>query len=344
MIKHMRLNIRTFKNIFIFVLLASVLILPQSKVGTTAANFLTIPIGARASGMGSAYVAVANDVTSAFWNPAGLATLKRNELNVSYSEWLVNTKHNWVAFGMKLGSFDAIAISFNQMDFGNEEITTADQPNGTGQYWSANDLAITLSYAHNLTDRLSVGGNFKYITQNIYNETATAFALDVGLLFYTQVNGLKLGMNISNFGTEMKLNGKDLLQPLDIDPAHTGNNANIAARLSTDSWPLPLVFSVGIAWDVLQSSNVWAMTFAIDANIPNNQDTYINTGAEIVWNDIISIRGGYYALGKDASITGVTAGFGIKYDFGDFLGKVNYSYTDYGIFKSISRISLSIGL
>ncbi len=339
----MKFNLKLIKKVFTFVLLTQVSILPQSKVGTTAANFLTIPIGARASGMGGAYVAVTNDVTAAFWNPAGLAMLEKNELNVSYSEWLVNTKHNWVAFGMKLGEFDAFAISFNQLDFGNEEITTADQPNGTGEFWSADDLAITLSYARNLTDRLSVGGNFKYITQNIYNESATAFALDVGLLFYTQIKGLKLGMNISNFGNEMQLNGKDLLQPVDIDPSKTGNNANISSRLSTDSWPLPLVFSVGIAWDVIQN-NIWGITFAVDANIPNNQDTYVNTGGEIVWNNTLSIRGGYYALGKDANIAGITAGFGIKHDFGSFMGKVNYSYTDYGIFKSISRISLSIGL
>ncbi len=343
MMKTMKFNMKSIKNTFILIILMSAIILPQSKVGTTAANFLTIPVGARASGMGGAYVAIANDVTSAFWNPAGLTRMERSELNVSYSEWLVNTKHNWVAFGMKLGLFDAVAISFNQIDFGTEEITTADQPNGTGQFWSASDLAITLSYAHNLTDRLSVGGNIKYITQNVYNESAKAFALDVGLLFYTQVEGLKIGMNISNFGTEMKLDGKDLLQPVDIDPSLTGNNPNIASRLSTGSWPLPLVFSVGVSWDLLQT-DMWGMTVAVDANIPNNQDTYINTGGELVWNDIVSIRGGYYALGKAASVTGLTAGFGIKYDFGSFLGKVNYSYTDYGIFKSISRISLSIGL
>ena len=336
-------NIKLLKRIFVFVALTSVITFPQSKVGTTAANFLTIPVGARATGMGSAFVAVANDVSSVFWNPAGLSWIEKNELNISYSEWLVNTKHNWVAFGLKLGDFDAIALSFNQLDFGSEEITTPDQPNGTGQFWSADDLAITLTYAHFLTDKLSVGGNFKYITQNIYNESANAFAIDVGLLFHTEIAGLNIGMNISNFGTEMKLDGKDLLEPVDIDPSNTGNNANIASRLSTDSWPLPLVFSVGISWEMIKEE-MWNITIATDANIPNNQVSYINTGGEIVWNDMVSVRGGYYALGKDASVTGLTAGFGIKYDFGSFLGKVNYSYTDYGIFKSISRISLSIGL
>jgi len=339
----MIINIKLLKRIFVFVVMTSVIVLPQSKVGTTAANFLTIPVGARATGMGSAFVAVANDVSSVFWNPAGLSWIEKNELNISYSEWLVNTKHNWVAFGLKLGDFDAIALSFNQLDFGSEEITTPDQPNGTGQFWSADDLAITLTYAHFLTDKLSVGGNFKYITQNIYNESANAFAIDVGLLFHTEIAGLNIGMNISNFGTEMKLDGKDLLEPVDIDPSNTGNNANIASRLSTDSWPLPLVFSVGISWEMIKEE-MWNITIATDANIPNNQVSYINTGGEIVWNDMVSVRGGYYALGKDASVTGLTAGFGIKYDFGSFLGKVNYSYTDYGIFKSISRISLSIGL
>lgn len=318
-------------------------IFPQTKVGTTVANFLTIPVGPRASGMGGAFTAVANDATSAFWNPAGLSRMPRNEFTASTAEWLVSSRTNWVGLGFKLDDDNAIGISVNQLDYGQEEITTVQQQNGTGQYWSASDLAVSLSYSRNLTDRFSIGGTVKYISENIYDVSATGFGVDVGLLFYTQLEGLRLGMNISNFGTELQLDGKSLLQPIDIDPANTGNNSNISGQLLTEAWSLPLTFAVGLAYDAYQDGD-WRLTLAADALIPNNQSTYGNVGMEITWGNLISLRGGYNSLAKEDAQEGLTAGVGIQYDFGGFFAKFDYSYSDFGVFDPISRFALSVGL
>ncbi len=330
------------KLITIIILAFSVTLSAQSKFGTTAANFLTIPVGPRASGMGGAFVAVANDVTAAYWNPGGLSRLQSNEFNVTHADWLANTKLDWAGIAMKLSESDAFAISLYQLDYGEEEITTVRQQNGTGQTWSASDIAISLSYARNLTDVFSIGGTVKYIQQKIWNETATAFAVDIGLLFTTQFNGLRLGMNIANFGTEMKLSGKDLLQPIDIDPAHAGNNANITTDLDTDSWNLPLVFSVGLSYDFLKNED-WTFTVATDALIPNNQTSYLNLGGELVWDNILFLRGGYNSLFKDFAEEGLTVGAGLQYDFGGVRVRADYSYMDFGKFNEISRYSVSIG-
>ena len=330
------------KLITIIILAFSVTLSAQSKFGTTAANFLTIPVGPRASGMGGAFVAVANDVTAAYWNPGGLSKLQSNEFNVTHADWLANTKLDWAGIAMKLSESDAFAISLYQLDYGEEEITTVRQQNGTGQTWSASDIAISLSYARNLTDVFSIGGTVKYIQQKIWNESASAFAIDIGLLFTTQFNGLRLGMNIANFGTEMKLSGKDLLQPIDIDPAHAGNNANITTDLDTDSWNLPLVFSVGLSYDFLKNED-WTFTVATDALIPNNQTSYLNLGGELVWDNILFLRGGYNSLFKDFAEEGLTVGAGLQYDFGGVRVRADYSYMDFGKFNEISRYSVSIG-
>ena len=318
-------------------------IFPQTKVGTTVANFLTIPVGPRASGLGGAFTAVANDATSAFWNPAGLSRMPRNEYTASTAEWLVSSRTNWVGLGFKLDDDNAIGISVNQLDYGQEEITTVEQQNGTGQFWSASDLAVSLSYSRNLTDRFSIGGTVKYISENIYDVSATGFGVDVGLLFYTQLEGLRLGMNISNFGTELQLDGKSLLQPIDIDPANTGNNSNISGQLLTEAWSLPLTFAVGLAYDAYQDED-WRLTLAADAMIPNNQSTYGNVGLEFTWSNLISLRGGYNSLAKEDAQEGLTAGVGIQYDFGGFFAKFDYSYSDFGVFDPISRFALSVGL
>lgn len=335
------MNKRIF-TIIIFLVVTACEIFAQSKVGTTVANFLTIPVGPRATGMGGAFVAVANDATAAYWNAAGMSRLSNNEFQAVHSDWLVSTSLNWLGVVVKISDDDAIGLSVNQLDYGEEDITTPENPMGTGQKWDAMDIAFSLSYARNLTDRFSIGGSVKYIQERIWNESASAFALDVGLLFTTQFNNMRIGMNITNFGTEMQLDGKDLLQPIDIDPAHAGNNDNIVGSLGTDSWTLPLVFTVGLGLDPIDNEDIkW--TVAGDAIYPNNQTSYLNFGTELTWMQLISLRVGYNSLFKEAAEEGLTAGVGLQYDFGPFKARVDYSYMDFGIFDQISKYSLAIG-
>jgi hypothetical protein len=341
-------------KIFLAITLLTIVGFSQSKVGTTAANFLTIPIGSKAAGMGGAFVAQTNDATALYWNPGGISRLVKSEFGISYSEWLVGTKFNWIGLAFKTDDDNAFGLSINQLDYGDEEITTPEKPNGTGERWKAQDICFALTYARNLTDRFSIGGSLKYIRQQIWNESASAFAMDIGLLFNTQLEGLRIGMNIANFGTEMKLDGKDLLQPVDIDPANTGNNDKITSTLNTDTWTLPLNFTVGLGYDVYRDNDLGAV-IAIDAVIPNNQNTFVRIGTELFWNDIVFFRTGYNSLNTlypsekdgtfDVKLTEETfsLGAGIQYDFGPFYSKVDYSYTDFGIFNSISRISVTIG-
>ncbi len=322
----------------------------QSKVGTTAANFLTIPMGAKASSMGGAFVAIANDATTIFWNPGGSSRLSKSEFQVAYSEWLVGTSFNWAGLALRLDDDNAIGISINQLNYGEEEITTPEAPNGTGQKWDAQDISLAVTYCKNLTDRFSIGGSIKYIRQQIWNESASAFALDIGLLFSTQLEGLKIGMNISNFGTEMQLDGKDLLQPIDIDPANAGNNEKITGSLNTDSWTLPLTFSVGLGYSITSIPD-WQITVASDAVYPNNNSASINLGGEFIYNNMFALRAGYNGLFRDGndflleshSTEGLSAGLGVMYDFGSFTSRVDYSYNNYGIFDEISKLSFTVG-
>jgi hypothetical protein len=328
-------------KIIAVMLLALPAVYPQSKVGTTAANFLTIPVGPRASAMGGAFTAISEDVTAAYWNAGGLARLSKSEFSVSHTGWLAGTHINWLGLAYKLDENNAIAVSVNQLDYGEEEITTAEEPNGTGQMWDAMDIAIGVSYARNLTERFSIGGTIKYIQQRIWNESATAFAVDVGLLFRSQFHDLMIGMNITNFGSEIKYEGKDLYQPVDVDPSNTGNNENIVASLNTSSWMLPLIFSVGTSMQPV-NTNDWKWIVAADAVYPNNQSPYLNTGTELSWLNLISLRAGYNSLFKKDAEEGLCAGLGLQYSFGSYGVKVDYSYNDFGIFDDISRYSVTI--
>ncbi len=313
----------------------------QNKVGTTAADFLTIPIGPRATAMGGAYVANANDASAAYWNPGALSRSSQSEFQASHADWILGSNHNWAGLVFKLGSDNAFAISFNQLDYGSDEITTALEPEGTGQFWDAADLAIGLTYARNLTDRFSIGGTIKYISTRIWNESASAFALDVGLLFNTELEGLRLGMNITNFGTEMKLDGPDLFQPIDVDPSNFGNNQNIAGKLETDGWDLPLNFTVGMAMDFLNNED-WYFTVATDAVYPINTTPYINLGSEVAWNNTLFLRAGYHSLFEEDSEEGLSFGVGLLYEVSGFNLGVDYSFVDFGQFDNISRYAINV--
>jgi hypothetical protein len=326
---------------FLIVLLIVEALLGQSKVGTTAAPFLGIAVGSRAIGMGGAFTAFAGDVSTLYWNPAGASRIGTNEIMISHTNWIFGTSFDWVGVSVAIDRNNSIGLTITRLDYGEEEVTTIDYPEGTGERWEANDIAIGLSYARNLTDRFSVGGTVKFIQQKLWNERATGFALDIGVLFLTEFKGLKLGASISNFGTEMQLDGKDLFVIYDPDPTITGNNSAISAKLKTDSWPLPLHFRVGVSVDLFKNETNY-LTISIDALHPNDNTESLNAGFEYSFKEIVYLRAGYKSLFQKDSQEGLTAGVGLRYKLGGLGFKFDYAYQDFGILKNVQSFSLSI--
>jgi hypothetical protein len=314
----------------------------QSKVGTTAAQFLGIGVGPRAIAMGGAFVAYGDDASAMYWNPGALARIGHSQVMASHTAWLVETDFNWIGLTLALDADNAVGISLTQLNYGEDDVNTVTMPEGTGERWTAQDLAFTLSYSRNLTDRFSIGGSFKYITQQIWNESASSIAFDVGLIFRTPFDGLRLGAVLSNFGGDMRLDGKDLTRRIDLDPQNSGNNETIVANLKTDSWELPLFFRAGISYD-LQRDELFTATISADAVRPNDNNEHINIGGEFSFRDILFLRAGWKALLLTDSEEGFTAGFGLYYPlFGTTAAALDYTYQDFGIFKSVQTISLAI--
>jgi len=330
------------KKILIVFLLSIACVFGQSKVGSTAAPFLNIGIGPRAISMGGAFIATASDVSSLYWNPAGASRSNINEAMFSHSSWFADINYNWAGAMLKLGDAGTVGLNLTYLDYGDMEITTLAEQDGTGQLFSAHDMSIGLTYAYNLTDRFSLGGTVKYIQQKIWNTSASAFAMDLGVLFHSDIYGLRIGATITNFGTPMKMDGKDLLVQHDIDPNNYGNNDQILATLQTGEFPLPLTFRIGLAMDVLNSEE-HRVTFAADALHPNDNDESLNVGAEYMFNNLIAFRVGYKSLLLTNSEEGLTAGVGLNYNFtSDFGVRVDYAYQDFGVLDYTQHFSIGI--
>jgi hypothetical protein len=314
-----------------------------TRTGTTAAGFLAIDVGARAVGMGGAFVSLASDATAMYWNSAGLARLTQLEAQFSHTRWILDVSMNYIAVAMPLGPIGTIGVNAAFLSMDEMERTTVLEPDGTGEMFDAGSYAFGLSYAFNLTDRFAVGCNLKYIMETIYHCNAQGVAFDIGTLFSTPLKGLELGMNISNYGTKMRMQGQDVLTQVDIDPSVAGNNPSINAHLATDSYDLPLIFQVGVSMDILEGLKKHGLLLAIDAVHPNNDTESLNLGAEYVWNNMIALRGGYKSLFRKDSQEGLSLGIGFTSDVVGITELViDYAYRDFGILKEVQMFTIGM--
>jgi long-subunit fatty acid transport protein len=335
-------------NIILTILFTSVLIQAQtfvsnvSKRGTSAAPFLSISQGARASSMGSAFVAVADDPSAVFWNPAGIANIPGGAVIFDHTNWIADINYNFLAATYNLGDFGAVGVSFLSSAIEDMAVRTINDPEGTGETYSVTDAMFSISYAINLTDNFSIGFNPKFIMQNIWRTSASAFAIDMGVLYRTPFDGIMLAMSISNFGTKMKLEGNSTLVLYDPDENSTGNNGQIPAYLQTDEWELPLNFRVGLSYEPIKTE-MHNVTLAVDAMHPSDDYESVNVGAEYGFNKTFFIRGGYKSLFLKDSEESFTAGAGIQQKlFGNVVIKIDYSYGDFGRLNNVQKFSVGV--
>ncbi|MCF7800648.1 MAG: PorV/PorQ family protein [Candidatus Marinimicrobia bacterium] len=320
-----------------------------SKVGTTAGSFLEIGIGSRAMGMGEAYVGMADDVTALYWNPAGLALIPRNQVTFVHTQWLADINFNHIAGAFPLGRSGTLAASLTSLNMGEDKVRTVFYPEGTGEMFTASSVAMSVGFARRFTDRFSFGAAGKYIREQIWHMSASALAVDIGTLFRTQFNDMRIGMSISNFGTSMQLEGRDTQITHDIDESKEGNNSKISAHLDTDEWSLPLLFRVGIAGEVIQS-NHQRLTLALDANHPNNYAESVQIGAEYAIREFAFLRIGhkFYLNDKNEdgdpnSPEGFTAGAGVNLLISrNTRFYLDYSYGDFGLLDQVQRFSINL--
>ena len=313
-----------------------------SKKGTAAAPFLSISQGARATAMGSAFVSVSDDASAAYLNPAGLAKLHGSGAMFDRTAWFADVNYNFVSGYYNLGDAGTLGLSFTSSEYGDMKVTTIDQPNGTGELFSATDAVFAVSYAMNLTDNFSLGFTPKFIYQSIWKMSATAVAIDLGVQYITPFDGIVLGMSISNFGTKMKLSGNSNLVLHDLDLLTVGNNGNIPANLQTEDWALPLNFRVGLGYK-FHIMEDHLITLAVDALHPSDNYESVNAGAEYSYNDFLFLRGGYKALFLSDSEESFTLGFGVKQALLNNLAiRLDYAYQNFGRLANIQKFTVGI--
>jgi hypothetical protein len=328
------------KKIFILISLLILTITSHAQnpnLGTSGAQFLQIPVDARSSGMGGAVVGLTNDASSVFWNPAGLGGVKSVMASFSYINWFDLFDLNAASVAYNTGEAGIFAASIIVFSTGKMEITTEQEPNGTGRFFDAEDISLALSYARFLTDKFSLGLSVKYISQRIWNEVADGIAFDIGTQYRLDFQNLTIAMSMTNFGGDMQYDGPDL----DVITAQDDEfplSRLTPGRLKTDTYPLPLNFQVGIGFDIYQGSFI-KVRGAIDAVHPNDNVERIHFGTEFSFFDRFFLRAGYRVNYDDEDFT---FGVGANVPFSGSAVYFDYAYAIYDILPSVHRVSFGV--
>jgi len=313
------------------------------KVGTSAAAFLRIPVGARGAALGGAVVSTVNDPSAMFWNPGGLARQSKYSLMVDHSPWLPGLDFNYVGLVIPASSFGTIGINITSLSTQEMDITTPANPEGTGETFDASFTAVGVSYSRHLTESFSIGGTFKYINERIYNSNATGFAFDIGTIYDTPYEGVRLGFSISNIGTKMRMMGEDLNVRVDIAPTTKGNNQSIVGQLKTDEFDMPLIMRVGLSWDIINSGKN-RLTAGVDGINPNDNAQSVNAGAEYaLFNEMFVLRAGYTDLFLKDSQKGLALGAGFNTKIAGSLGLgAEYAFQEFEYLGNVNRFTLTL--
>lgn len=325
------------KNILLFALLLTALqiesnaqifpILGAQRVGISTAEFLKIGVGSRASAMGDAFVAVANDASALYWNPAGLVQFKDDQLLFSHNMWVVDINHDFVGAVYHMDETNAFGISFTALSMQDMPVTTEFQPFGTGDYFGFGDIALAVTYSRKMTDQFSFGGTVRYIEETLDKLKMRGVMIDLGTYYWTGLGTTRFAVAVTNFGNQLAPDGQVVL----------------IGKRSVSQWQAfspPTVFRIGFAMEPYQDE-INKITASIQLNHPNDNSENLSTGVEYSWKNTFYLRGGY-KFNVDEQNYSFGAGFYVPVSLANVT--VDYSYSNFVKLGTAHRFSIILGL
>lgn len=305
------------------------------RAGISAFQFLKIGVGARGVAMGESFVAVANDASALFWNPAGLVQFDQNEIIAAHTEYVVDISHEYFGLVYHLGESDALGASFSSLHMKDMQITTETQPFGTGNYFSFGDIAIGLTYANKMTEQFSFGATVRYAEETLDILKMRSVMVDLGTMYWTGLGSTRFAVTISNFGSDVKPKGT-LTQP------------SGSAVTEFQAFSLPTIFRLGVAMEPFEDEDS-RLTTSIQLNHPNDNAEHFRLGAEYAYRNTLFFRGGIKRtigqrlFGEDGtSPEDFTLGAGFRIDLpGISRVSADYAFARYSELGSVHRFSVA---
>jgi len=323
--------------------------------GTAGAAQLLIPVGAENIAVSNANVATVSGVEALFQNPAGVAKYAGTaQAMAGTMNYLADIKVTNFGLLTQFGKIGAFGLSVKSLDFGDIPITTADETEGTGAFFSPRFMTLGATYAKSFSDRVQFGATFKFVSEQIINTKASGMAVDLGVQYQFPNMPLYIGVVLKNLGSRMEYQGSDLEQQLQPDNTESGTIEE-RFRIKSEAFDLPSQLDISMNYEVIPDLSLMG-TFT-------NNAFSANTGsfaAKYSFKDFVWVAAGTQlglANSSDqpadvdddewkemsGTVFGFTFGAGVAVPLGDFKVGVGYSYrsvTDY--FENNSLFQLTV--
>lgn len=313
----------------------------QTKTGTSIGQFLLVEPGARVIGMGGAGVALGEGIQASYFNPGALGTLQAPELQFTHGFWYAGIDYDYAAAALPVRSLGNILVSLTALNSGDIDVRTVEQPLGTGEKFSVQDMALGLGFGRQITSKFSAGFQLNYLSESIWLTSSQAVAFNMGTVYRLRENGLRIGASLSNFGGRAKFAGDGLSIQWDRDPDRNGDNGTLPAKQFTDSFPVPVIFRVGLGYPHSLGPN-HQLLMEIDAFHPSDNSESVSAGAEWSWKDTVALRAGYQNLFQTDSEVGPTLGVGLRAGHGNPHIHFDYAWAAHERLQDTHRVTFGL--
>lgn len=325
------------------------------RQGEAGAYELLMNPWARSAGLHTMTTSMVKGVEALRLNPAGLSRIGKTEVLFSHARYLEGTDIKMNAFGIaqKAGENGTFGVSLMSLDIGDIDVTTTDQPEGTGATFSPNFFHLGISYAHLFENKISVGITFRAISESIADVSAFGFGLDAGVQYVTgPKDNFKFGISLRNIGTRMSFAGQGLAFPTENPDGRL--NYDITVNQRSAAFELPSVLNLGMSYDFnIDDSN----RFTIVGNFTANSFArdQLGGGFEYAFKEMLMLRAGYKVeaglsadrQAEQSVYSGLSAGVSIEVptrkDSENKFG-IDYAYRATSPFSGTHNISVRISL
>jgi hypothetical protein len=317
---HMKRTAVTIRLIFVFTFFCSWSVIPAANNGTSGFQFLQTDFSPRSSAMAGAFLVLRGDVNGIFQNPALLAYATGRQFCFNYNNYLLDISGGQAGYSQRLLGYGQLSASILYLNYGSFQ-ETDEFATPTGRSFTANDMALAVSYSDYLEERFVYGASIKLIHSKIDSYTASAVALDFGLIYEAPFSpDLYFGAALLNVGKGISAF------------MHTKEDLPLSLRIGVSKKlaHLPLVYNI-----TLNDLNTAGKS--LSDHLKN-----FSIGGEFTLSSVFRLRLGYdNALHSDldtpaAKFTGVSLGFGLIWHSYRF----DYSYSSYGDLGNVHRFGI----
>lgn len=320
------------------------------ELDTTSGSFLKIGVGARPAAMGEAYVAMAGDVNSIYWNPAALSGVRNSQISLTHTEWFAGVRYEWIGLAQPLGRWLTVGGNASLLHSG-EIPRTLESESSIGGYETDGvfrfaNSSYGIAVGSGVYRNMRFGVAVQVLGQSIsYSEvkrteaadlTSQSVVVSLGSLYQTPMPDLQLGASLQNLGS------------------------NGASFSGGESSPIPTRLKLGAAYTIQVGSIEEAeekefeeggkvkkvetgalenrLVLLLDLSIASNTSPRLHLGSEYSLKGGIALRGGYKSGTGLDFLSRFSGGLGYKSD----AYKIDYAFVPFGEIGSTHRVSFTL--